>query len=50
MELQSAIYEHWRHVFKLDPEREIGDERLDAVCTSGTDAVIVGGYDGRHVR
>ncbi|NBD26661.1 heptaprenylglyceryl phosphate synthase [Paenibacillus glycinis] len=46
MELQSAIYEHWRHAFKLDPEREISDERLDAVCMSGTDAVIVGGTTG----
>jgi heptaprenylglyceryl phosphate synthase len=45
MELQ-AIYENWRHVFKLDPEREISDERLDAICLSGTDAVIVGGSTG----
>lgn len=33
----------WRHVFKLDPARYLSDEALDAVCTSGTDAVIVGG-------
>ncbi|MCQ6563606.1 heptaprenylglyceryl phosphate synthase [Paenibacillus mendelii] len=44
--MQSAIYETWRHVFKLDPEREISDETLDAVCMSGTDAVIVGGTTG----
>ncbi len=36
----------WRHVFKLDPEREITDEQLDAVCMSGTDAILVGGSSG----
>ncbi|QHT64168.1 heptaprenylglyceryl phosphate synthase [Paenibacillus lycopersici] len=41
-----AIYENWRHVFKLDPDREISDGRLEAVCMSGTDAVIVGGSTG----
>ncbi|MBM7566427.1 heptaprenylglyceryl phosphate synthase [Paenibacillus sacheonensis] len=45
MEFQ-AIYETWRHVFKLDPERAISDEQLDAICMSGTDAVIVGGSTG----
>lgn len=46
MELQSAIFKEWRHLFKLDPDREIGDERLDAICMSGTDAIIVGGSSG----
>ncbi|MNI42307.1 Heptaprenylglyceryl phosphate synthase [compost metagenome] len=36
----------WRHVFKLDPDREIGDGELDAVCRSGTDAILVGGSTG----
>jgi putative glycerol-1-phosphate prenyltransferase len=36
----------WRHVFKLDPDRELSDEVLDAICTSGTDAIIVGGSSG----
>lgn len=36
----------WRHVFKLDPDKEISDEALDAVCMSGTDAVMVGGSSG----
>ncbi|REE84544.1 putative glycerol-1-phosphate prenyltransferase [Paenibacillus taihuensis] len=46
MELQSAIFMEWRHLFKLDPDREISDERLDAICMSGTDAIIVGGSSG----
>ncbi|WP_070120951.1 heptaprenylglyceryl phosphate synthase [Bacillus marinisedimentorum] len=36
----------WRHVFKIDPNKEISDEDLEAVCESGTDAIIVGGTDG----
>jgi putative glycerol-1-phosphate prenyltransferase len=36
----------WRHVFKLDPNKEITDEELDRICESGTDAVMVGGTDG----
>ncbi|MGI2296534.1 heptaprenylglyceryl phosphate synthase [Paenibacillus sp. GXUN7292] len=39
-------YSGWRHVFKLDPEREISDADLDAICMSGTDAIIVGGSTG----
>ncbi|PDO11116.1 MAG: geranylgeranylglyceryl/heptaprenylglyceryl phosphate synthase [Candidatus Reconcilbacillus cellulovorans] len=36
----------WRHVFKLDPDRSIGDAELERVCLSGTDAVVVGGSTG----
>ncbi|MDD9271856.1 heptaprenylglyceryl phosphate synthase [Paenibacillus sp. GCM10023248] len=36
----------WKHVFKLDPDRELTDEALERVCQSGTDAVIVGGSTG----
>jgi putative glycerol-1-phosphate prenyltransferase len=36
----------WRHVFKLDPDKEISDESLERICESGTDAIIVGGTDG----
>ena len=43
---EASWFGHWRHVFKLDPERELSDEALDAICTSGTDAVIVGGSSG----
>lgn len=35
----------WRHVFKLDPHKEISEEHLEQICESGTDAVIVGGTD-----
>ncbi|SFM11305.1 heptaprenylglyceryl phosphate synthase [Salibacterium qingdaonense] len=38
-------YTEWRHVFKLDPAREIDDASLEKICESGTDAVIVGGSD-----
>lgn len=44
--MNGAWFSGWRHVFKLDPDREISDETLDAICTSGTDAVIVGGSSG----
>ena len=44
--MSDAWFSGWRHVFKLDPDRELSDEALDAVCTSGTDAIIVGGSSG----
>ncbi|WP_442789552.1 heptaprenylglyceryl phosphate synthase [Paenibacillus sp. CAA11] len=40
------MMETWRHVFKLDPDRELSDEALEAVCLSGTDAIMVGGSSG----
>ena len=36
----------WKHVFKLDPNKEISDEALEKLCESGTDAILVGGTDG----
>lgn len=36
----------WKHVFKLDPDRDISDEALDLICQSGTDAIMVGGSTG----
>jgi putative glycerol-1-phosphate prenyltransferase len=39
-------YRKWKHVFKLDPDKEISDSDLEIVCESGTDAVIVGGSEG----
>ncbi len=37
---------NWRHVFKLDPDKPLGDDALEALCESGTDAIIVGGTLG----
>ncbi len=36
----------WRHIFKLDPEKSISDSALERICTSGTDAIMVGGSSG----
>ncbi|HLR53962.1 MAG TPA: heptaprenylglyceryl phosphate synthase [Pseudogracilibacillus sp.] len=37
--------DEWKHVFKLDPAKEISESALEALCYSGTDAIIVGGTD-----
>ncbi|WP_332645949.1 heptaprenylglyceryl phosphate synthase [Lysinibacillus sp. 54212] len=39
-------YLNWKHVFKIDPAKEISDEALELVCESGTDVILVGGTDG----
>lgn len=39
-------YSDWRHVFKLDPDKQIEEEWLERICESGTDAIIVGGTLG----
>lgn len=39
-------YNEWKHVFKLDPNKEISDKDLESICESGTDGIIVGGSDG----
>ncbi|MDQ0208435.1 heptaprenylglyceryl phosphate synthase [Alkalicoccobacillus murimartini] len=41
-----AEYQHWKHIFKLDPNKDLTDEDLEAICESGTDAIMVGGTDG----
>lgn len=38
-------YLEWRHVFKLDPAKDISDEALEKICESGTDVILVGGTD-----
>src|SRR5690625_7900833 len=35
----------WKHIFKLDPAKNISDENLKQLCHSGTDAIIIGGTD-----
>ncbi len=35
----------WKHVFKLDPNKDITDDQLEQLCESGTDAVLIGGSD-----
>lgn len=39
-------YITWRHAFKLDPAKPIGDSELEHLAESGTDGIIVGGTDG----
>ncbi|MBD2848490.1 heptaprenylglyceryl phosphate synthase [Paenibacillus sp. IB182496] len=36
----------WEHVFKLDPDKTLSDETLEAICESGTDALVIGGSSG----
>lgn len=38
-------YKKWRHIFKLDPAKQIDTVALKKVCESGTDAIIIGGSD-----
>lgn len=38
-------FQQWKHVFKLDPAKDIDDEALEKLCESGTDAILVGGTD-----
>jgi len=38
-------FTNWRHVFKLDPAKELSDEELELVCESGTDGILIGGTD-----
>lgn len=39
-------FQEWRHVFKLDPNKALNDDDLEAICESGTDGILVGGSDG----
>lgn len=41
-----SLIRGWRHVFKLDPDKPLSDDELEAVGLSGTDAIIVGGSSG----
>lgn len=44
------IFQTWRHVFKLDPNKKIDDDALRALIDSGTDAFLIGGTDGVNVE
>lgn len=33
----------WKHVFKLDPARRLSDNDLERICTSTSDAIMLGG-------
>ncbi|MCT8136650.1 heptaprenylglyceryl phosphate synthase [Anaerobacillus sp. CMMVII] len=39
-------YHEWKHVFKLDPNKQISDNDIERICESGTDGVMIGGSDG----
>lgn len=39
-------FQTWRHVFKLDPNKQLDDRSLAALVRSGTDAFLIGGTDG----
>lgn len=39
------MMKNWRHLFKLDPAKEISDDQLEQLCESNTDAIIIGGTD-----
>lgn len=41
-----TVWKDWRHVVKLDPDRDTSDELLSSLAASGTDAVFVGGTLG----
>ena len=36
---------NWRHIFKVGSSKKYTDEELEALCESGTDAIIIGGSD-----
>jgi putative glycerol-1-phosphate prenyltransferase len=39
------MLENKKHIFKLDPAKEISDDNLTKICQSDTDLIIVGGTD-----
>ena len=43
--MKKLEYKDWRHIFKLDPAKNIEADALELICESGTDAIIIGGSD-----
>lgn len=43
--MKKLEYKDWRHIFKLDPAKNIDADALELICESGTDAIIIGGSD-----
>lgn len=41
-----SLWQGWRHVVKLDPDKPLSRSQLRAVARSGTDAIILGGTQG----
>jgi putative glycerol-1-phosphate prenyltransferase len=39
-------WQSWRHVTKLDPDRQLPDRAIELVLASGTDALVLGGSSG----
>lgn len=38
-------YSLYKHMFKIDPAKDIGEMELEKICTSGTNGIIIGGTD-----
>lgn len=43
---EAKPWRNWRHVVKVDPDRELPPAVADALSTSGTDAIFIGGTQG----
>lgn len=44
--MNKKVLESFKHIFKLDPNRQLSEEQIEKLCKSGTDAIIIGGTLG----